>query len=308
MAEGHMGLSLIQQVGNQHAKHVFAYLEPAVLRLKKLKHRVRTSTRLIRETMKRRGMRWHTVFLTLTYRNTDEWKGRHISDLLQHMRKWARRRGFLLRYVWVAEMQKRGAIHYHIVLWLPSGLRLPKPDKQGWWRHGSTKTEGVKANAAGYLMKYVSKGVGGDYPDLLKGARVVGYGGLDRAAADEMHYWCLPRYIRESVCIGDRVRPVQGGGRASDSGEFFQSDWLYFASTSFDGRPITMLCDQYGVTGKAHRPADPLLWELVKEADWERARAAESARLAAAEEEETGWYETRYAFLNRGFSEDQKGW
>ena len=63
-AEGPMGSSLIQQVGNAPPEHRLAFLDPQVVRLKKLKHRVRTSTRLIRETMSRVGARWHTVFLT----------------------------------------------------------------------------------------------------------------------------------------------------------------------------------------------------------------------------------------------------
>ena len=32
------------------------------------------------------------------------------------------------RYCWVAELQKRGAIHYHLALWLPADVSLPKPD------------------------------------------------------------------------------------------------------------------------------------------------------------------------------------
>lgn len=297
-AEGPMGSSLIQQVGNAPPEHRLAFLDPQVVRLKKLKHRVRTSTRLIRETMSRVGARWHTVFLTLTYAKVDDWRPRHIADLLAHIRKWAKRRGFPFRYVWVAEMQKRGAIHYHIVMWLPSGLRLPKPDKQGWWPHGASKTEGVKRNATGYLMKYVSKGVGGEYPDLLKGARIVGYGGLDRKAQDEMHYWCLPRYIRQGVEVGERVRPVVGGGRVSDQGQVFQSEWRVFAFSQFGGKPVTVLSDTYGRTGAARYERDPILWDLVKEADWEKQRAAESRRLAQLEEEAAGWYETRASFVS----------
>jgi Protein of unknown function (DUF3296). len=37
------------------------------------------------------------------------------------------RRGHKLPYVWVAELQKRGALHYHVLLWLPRGLTLPNP-------------------------------------------------------------------------------------------------------------------------------------------------------------------------------------
>jgi hypothetical protein len=146
-------------------------------------------------------------------------------------------------------------------------------------------------------MKYVSKGVGGDYPDLLKGARIVGYGGLDQKAQDEMHYWCLPRYIREGVEIGERVRPVKGGGRVSDQGQVFRSEWRLWAVSKRDGLAVTVLSDTYGRIGCAKYVRDSRLWDLVREADREKARAIESRRLAALELEALGWYETRAAFV-----------
>ena len=83
--------------------------------------------------------------LTLTYREVGAWHPRHISELLQRVRVWLRRRGERLRYVWVGELQQRGALHYHVLCWLPRGLTLPKPDKQGWWTHGSTRIECLAA-------------------------------------------------------------------------------------------------------------------------------------------------------------------
>lgn len=226
-------------------------------RLSRLKHHVRTASRLIKETMSRSGRRWRALFVTLTYRPGVEWSPRHVTAFIKNVRTWADRQGASLGYVWVAEMQRRGAVHYHAVVWLPSSLRLPRPDKRGWWRHGSTNVQSVKRNAVGYLMKYVSKGVTGDDPDLPAGARVCGSGGLDRMARDEFHYWRLPRYVREHIVIGDRCSRAPGGGWYSRrTGETFKSDYGLFGiclRPRFDDcngrarRPdfVIMLSDQY---------------------------------------------------------------
>jgi hypothetical protein len=199
-------------------------------RLKRLKHHVRTASRLIKETMHREGRKWRALFVTLTYRPGVQWSPRHVTGFLKNVRMWAKRQGTSMGYVWVAEMQKRGAVHYHAVVWIRSSLKLPRPDKKGWWRHGSTNVQSVKKNAIGYLMKYVSKGFSGDDPDLPSGCRVCGSGGMDSIARDEFHYWRLPRYVRENVVIGERCRRAPGGGWVSTlTGESWRSDYGIFA-------------------------------------------------------------------------------
>lgn len=179
-------------------------------RLRRLKHHVRTASRLIKETMHREGRKWRAVFVTLTYRPGVEWAPKHIASFLDNVRKWGTRQGVRLGYVWVAEMQRRGAVHYHAVFWLPARLQMPRPDgSRGWWKHGTSNVQSVKRNAIGYLMKYVSKGVG-DYPDLPSGARVCGSGGLDRMARNEFHYWRLPRFVRSGL-EGETVGPLRPG-------------------------------------------------------------------------------------------------
>lgn len=251
-------------------------------RLLRLKHHVRTASRLIKETMAREGRKWRAVFVTLTYRPGVEWSPRHITGYIKNVRMWAGRRGASMGYVWVAEMQKRGAVHYHAVIWLPASLRLPRPDKSGWWKHGSSNVQAVKRNAIGYLMKYVSKGVGND-PDMPSGARVCGSGGLDSMARDEFHYWRLPRYVRQNIEIGDRCRRADGGGWVSRrTGEVWRSDWGLFAISRKPVEPdcngrsrkpdvITTLSDKYKRESCQMRQ-DPavyaLWWALEKERAW----------------------------------------
>ena len=79
-----------------------------------------------------RGARIVPVLVTLTYAEGWLWHPRQVSRFLGDVREHCRRRGFDPAHVWVMELQKRGAPHYHVVLWLRSDIRLPKPDKAGW--------------------------------------------------------------------------------------------------------------------------------------------------------------------------------
>lgn len=145
-----------------------------------------------------------------------------MSELLKRIRHWLARRGHRVRYAWVMELTQRGRPHYHLLLWLPRGLTLPKPDKQGWWPYGMTRIEWVK-RAVGYAAKYASKGGGGAIP---RGARLFGCGGHTEAALLEFRWWKLPVWLRSQVGAEDRCRPSQGGGWVSRlTGELFASPW-----------------------------------------------------------------------------------
>lgn len=180
----------------------------------------------IQKEVSQGGNRPRTAMLTLTYRWTFGWRPRHINEMLAHCRKWLARRGWPLRYVWVAELQARGAVHYHIVIWLPRGLTLPKPDKQGWWPHGSTRIEWAR-KPVGYLTKYATKGFDTEFP---KGLRLHGRGGLDQEQRDRVSWWLLPRYVREyftevgaRVARAGRFGGIYGGWMERTTGEWIPS-------------------------------------------------------------------------------------
>ncbi|MEO6967510.1 MAG: hypothetical protein ABI132_03500 [Rhodanobacteraceae bacterium] len=116
------------------------------------------------------------LFLTFTYAANTRGKPCDLSECVRHIRQWAARRGVHVRRVWVGELQKRGALHYHVLLWLPRHLRLPMLDVRGWWPHGMTKIETAR-NAVGYLVKYASKCRPEDLKRLRKGMRLHGHGG-----------------------------------------------------------------------------------------------------------------------------------
>lgn len=169
--------------------------------------------------------------LTLTYRPDVGWLPGQISELVRHVRQYLKRRGILMRQVWVQEFTKKGRPHYHLLLWLPLGITLPKPDKRGWWPYGMTKIEWAR-NAIGYIAKYASKGDSLVQP--AKGARMHGNGGLTGDALLEQRWWKLPGWLRveRGVVPLDRVRraaPGSGGGFVNpSSGEVYKSPWVVF--------------------------------------------------------------------------------
>ncbi|WP_231879654.1 hypothetical protein [Comamonas thiooxydans] len=174
--------------------------------------------------------------LTLTYRGTNrDWRAEHISRYLDGLRKWhySRTGCKKVRYVWVAELQKRGVIHYHVCVWLDNGLTPPKPDsawkKKGafqapMWTHGMSNR--VRAtHPVAYLMKYASKGTSeGKFPH---GARISGVGGLDEIGRGCRRWVLWPAYVQGNASIRDKFRPAPGGGYLNaETGELLRSEFV----------------------------------------------------------------------------------
>lgn len=161
------------------------------------------------------SVRQNVWFVTLTYRGVNDWEPRHISDCLKSVRKWCQRRGVPFRYVWVAELQMRGALHYHMAIWLPRHLRLPKFDKQQWWRHGMTHTV-LAHNPVGYLMKYLSKI--NKQQRFPKGVRIYGSGGLNEQARHICAWMRLPDWCKQRFGVGE-LRTIKGHRVVRATGE-----------------------------------------------------------------------------------------
>lgn len=194
-------------------------------RLKRLRCSVLTAARLHVQ----QKSRWKVAMLTLTYRPDADWAPGQISAVVRHIRQWLSRKGHGMRFVWVQEFTKKGRPHYHLLLWLPLGLTIPKPDKQRWWTWGMTKIEWAR-NAVGYIAKYASKGDSLVQP--AKGARMHGNGGLTDDALSEQRWWRLPSWLRDRVEPSDGVRRAptgSGGGFVNpDTGEVYETPWRVF--------------------------------------------------------------------------------
>ena len=163
-------------------------------------------------------------FVTLTYRGCDDWHPRHVSQALERFRHWCKLRHTTARYVWVAELQQRGALHYHLAIWLPAHLSYPMWDKPtrslgAFWPHGMTNRQ-LARNAVGYLMKYMSKvGKHHVYP---KHCRIYGAGGLDASSRAIRSWLNWPMWLKQLHGVGETV--MRGGRRlVRETGEILCS-------------------------------------------------------------------------------------
>ena len=201
-------------------------IERKAIRVRRLRKRVDHSARVLDFQLQPNAPR--RLFVTLTYRDADGWSPVHMTRFVDRVRVWLRRAGADLRCVWVAELQKRGAMHYHLVIWLPRRLRMPRPDKRGWWPHGSTKVETARS-PIGYLLKYASKGSEGEFP---RGARIHGACGVKGEAAREVRFCCAPCWVRDALTGMADIRKVVGGWCDRITGVFVASPWRIHAPGS----------------------------------------------------------------------------
>lgn len=213
-------------------KSVAIRIDPVQARLSRMSGSTRMSVRLADQAIREGGFRGRWLMVTATYRPGVNWSPGHMAAFMACLRKWFHRRGRRFVCVWVAEMQQRGAVHYHVLVWLPKGLTLPKSDQRGWWPHGSTKTEVVR-HAVAYIAKYASKGEGG--PRFPKGCRIHGSAGLDRLAKRYRRWALAPGYVRKAFPMNDGMppdltRPKGGGWLDRETGEFVVSPWCVLFS------------------------------------------------------------------------------
>lgn len=167
---------------------------------------------------------WNKKFLTLTYAGVDDWQAGHISDFRKALWHWCKTHGVKLRFVWVAELQQRGALHYHVVLWLPKGKYLPMVDACGWWPHGRTNIVTAQS-PIGYITKYASKTTVAQALGYPKGARMFGHGGLPDEGRRHMRYWLSPIWVRQELGGHADIRKVTGGYVNRITGEYLASPW-----------------------------------------------------------------------------------
>lgn len=180
--------------------------------------------------------------LTLTYAGDNrDWKPKHISQFLMDLRKWhlSRTGSDKVRYAWVAELQQRGVIHYHVIVWLEHGLTPPKPDtawsstdRKGikeWhpamWPYGMSNRLKSTAPVA-YLMKYASKIESKNVGSFPHGARIHGCGGLDPSGRSIRRWVLWPAYVQGNAAVSDRFKPAQGGGYLNaQTGQLLQAEF-----------------------------------------------------------------------------------
>jgi hypothetical protein len=207
-------------------------IDPLQARAQRLRKSVITGARLHDQEAQKGSFRGAWYFLTLTYRNGGDSGPRDISELLKRMRghfnrardrraRWNRE---VFRYVWVGELTKRLRVHYHVMIWIPTGMFFGRVDHRGWWPHGWSNIEKAR-NCVGYLAKYASKFtsvIAGAFP---KGFRTSGVGGLNVESKRELRWWKAPKEAREVLGGDADIRKTKGGWFDRLTGVFWPSPW-----------------------------------------------------------------------------------
>lgn len=216
-------------------RRVSIALDTNRIRALRLKKSVITGARLHDQEATKGSTRGAWYMLTATYPAGSSSSPRDISDLLKRIRGFFDRavriryrgNGPRLRYLWVGELTKAGTPHYHVLIWIPRGIFIPKVDKRGWWPHGSTQIEKAR-NAVGYLAKYASKWCGEMAAAFPKGFRTHGVGGLNDESKRELRWWKAPSDAREALGPLADIRKALGGYVDRLTGEFWPSPWRVF--------------------------------------------------------------------------------
>lgn len=115
------------------------------------------------------------VFITLTYHDVYPSEPEHVTDHVEAWLKALERRYSVVHYIRRVELQRRGAPHHHVILWLRAGderlserseqiairtewTRIVAPGDRHHFRHG-TRIDILKSyrQASGYVAKYAAK-------------------------------------------------------------------------------------------------------------------------------------------------------
>ena len=151
------------------------------------------------------------VMITLTYAPPKTYSA---GDINYYMKLLKQSLGDnLLGFMWVAEMQKRKEIHYHIELVVKRGVKIPMPDKSGMWSHGMSKIETVKSLF--YIGKYAGKEYQKNYDLFPRGARGHGMSIRDAELRSKFAEWWKSSYVPAVAGSEPIYRWLYGGSTVS---------------------------------------------------------------------------------------------
>lgn len=240
-------------------------LETEVLRLTRLRSRVRAFTDLADGSIKGK---WAMV--TLTYAPGIEWEPRQIVDYCKKVRHWLKRRGHRFVYCWVAELQQRGAPHYHLLVKLPNKrTKLPKPDASGMWPHGMSEVDWVYKSARNYMAKYCSKITQRYGCKFAKGMRLHGAGGLLPPERAWWRWLLAPYYVRVETEPKDLVKRCPGGYKVTlgPGYRFIPTPWT---AVCYPGRGVIITPKSADEWAKSAIDYQPHITEMNRHDAWKR--------------------------------------
>jgi hypothetical protein len=129
------------------------------------------------------------AMVTLTYRPGENYSPGDKREFVQKLKRGLGKR--LFGYAWVGELQKRGAVHYHVLLKLQKGTIVPHPDQVGWWDHGLTSVTN-RVRTPFYLLKYVGKEYQKEFANFPKGMHCFAVVLTDAGERQQLRWLRLP--------------------------------------------------------------------------------------------------------------------
>ena len=145
--------------GRKKGENVGSFREDTFRKAKKEVRRLINSN--LNEWTDKEENRVMSKFLTLTFKeNVTElkWANREFSKFIQRLNWYLDATGnYKVKYLTVVEFQKRGAIHYHTVIFnMPY---VPAKQLQEVWKHGFIKINKIDdvTNLGAYVAKYMTK-------------------------------------------------------------------------------------------------------------------------------------------------------
>jgi hypothetical protein len=185
-------------------------------RLRRMQRRVKSWAGSINPYLARVGIEYRLVMITLTYAELHGWRA---GDMRKFMISFRKALGpNLIAYAWVAELQRRGAVHYHLIMLVKRGADIPMPDSSGLWMHGSSRIETAKTPY--YIVKYTGKSYQklGSYPKGLRAFAVW----ISDSVISKVQMWLFklsgfPAWLSAQLTgdldrIGQSIKRVEGGG------------------------------------------------------------------------------------------------
>jgi hypothetical protein len=154
----------------------------------------------------------YTKFITLTYKENMIDRDRANYDLKQFTKRYKRLTGENLRYIGLLEAQERGALHFHLVVFMDAFIHYQTITDL--WKQGFIDIKKVKSGDVGrYIAKYLTKdeiehitaanqkiiyrSKGLKKPVVLRGKKALEY--LDVIDGEILYHSCYPSQINGEV-------------------------------------------------------------------------------------------------------------
>lgn len=156
----------------------------------------------------------YTKFITLTYAENMLDRERANYDLKQFTKRYKRLTGENLRYIGLLERQERGALHFHLVVFMDK--YIPYQTIHDLWKQGYTDIKKVKTGDIGrYIAKYLTKEAVDDItkanekiiyrsrgltkPTIIRGSKALT--AINKLNGDIIYHSCYPSKINGLVTM-----------------------------------------------------------------------------------------------------------